>query len=83
LDQRTRASAGLLPSDRARALPTKQNRNERGGQVSEYSTCHICKEDSKTEDMVTDISGTLYCYVCADICLVCGIYQHDCEGASV
>jgi hypothetical protein len=51
--------------------------------MREYSTCHICKEDSHTEDMVTDISGTLYCYVCSDICLVCGVYQHDCEGASV
>ena len=48
-------------------------------EVSKHSTCHICKEDSKTEDMVADIAGTLYCYVCADICWTCGVYQHQCE----
>jgi len=46
---------------------------------SEYSTCHICKQDDMTEDMQEDIAGALYCYVCSDICWTCGVYQHKCE----
>lgn len=51
--------------------------------MSEFSTCLICKEDERTEDMAADISGALYCYRCADICLVCGVYEHNCEEATV
>jgi len=50
--------------------------------LTEYSTCHICKDDYKTENMQADIEGALYCYVCADICWTCGIYQHQCEEAN-
>lgn len=57
------------------------NKKEMSG--SEYSTCHICKEDSKTEDMINDIAGTLYCYVCSDICWNCGVYQHRCEEETI
>jgi hypothetical protein len=38
LDQRTRTSAGLLPSDRARALPNEQDRKR--GQVMDK--CRFC-----------------------------------------
>jgi hypothetical protein len=47
--------------------------------LNEFSTCHICKEDSKTQDMQEDILGALYCYLCGDICWTCGVYQHKCE----
>jgi hypothetical protein len=42
LDEWTRASAGLLPSDRARALPNEQDR-ERGRAMSDI--CLVCGED--------------------------------------
>lgn len=51
--------------------------------MREFSTCHICKEDERAEDMMADISGALYCYRCADICLNCGVYQHQCEEEAV
>ena len=51
--------------------------------MSRGSTCHICKEDYKTIDMVEDLEGTLYCYYCADMCWTCGVYQHKCEEVSV
>ena len=52
--------------------------------MSEFSTCKVCLEDYLTEDTFEDINGARYCWVHAgNICLVCGVYEHDCEGASV
>ena len=49
--------------------------------MSEYSTCKICSDDYLTEDMIEDINGTKYCLLdSGEICLVCGVYGHDCEG---
>lgn len=45
------------------------------------STCKICLIDYETEDMIEDITGDKYCLRCSgDICPVCGVYAHDCEG---
>jgi hypothetical protein len=44
------------------------------------STCKVCSYDFLDEDMIEDIQGTKYCLLdSGDICLVCGIYQHQCE----
>jgi hypothetical protein len=53
---------------------------QRGKEMSELSTCKICLTDYDDEDMIEDIQGAKYCLLdSGDICLVCGIYQHQCE----
>ena len=45
------------------------------------ATCKICSSDFDVESMIEDIQGAKYCLVdSGDICPVCGIYGHDCEG---
>ena len=45
------------------------------------STCKVCLNDFEDESMIEDIEGARYCLVdSGEICLVCGIYGHDCEG---
>lgn len=52
--------------------------------MSELSTCKVCLNDYLTEDMIEDIEGAKYClFDSGDICLVCGVYDHNCEEASV
>ena len=51
--------------------------------MSELSTCKVCLDDYPTDQTFEDIEGARYCWVHAEICLSCGVYQHDCEGASV
>ena len=47
------------------------------------STCMVCLGDFEDESMIEDIKGTRYCLLdSGDICPVCGIYGHDCEGDS-
>ena len=47
---------------------------------STESTCMVCLEDYPTDIMIEDIAGTMYCYVCSEVCMNCGINGHDCEG---
>jgi len=47
--------------------------------MSSESTCKVCLEDFPTEDTFEDITGARYCWVHAEICLSCGVYQHNCE----
>ena len=45
------------------------------------STCKVCSGDFDNESMIEDIQGAKYCLLDSGaICLVCGIYGHDCEG---
>lgn len=45
------------------------------------ATCKVCVDDFDVESMIEDIQGAKYCLVdSGDICPVCGIYDHDCEG---
>ena len=45
------------------------------------STCMVCLSDFDNESMIEDITGAKYCLLdSGEICLVCGIYGHDCEG---
>lgn len=47
------------------------------------STCKVCLNDFDDESMIEDITGARYCLLDSGaICLVCGIYNHDCEGES-
>jgi hypothetical protein len=47
----------------------------------QLATCKICVADYDVESMIEDIEGAKYCLLDSDrICLVCGIYGHDCEG---
>jgi hypothetical protein len=51
-----------------------------GGSVSELATCKVCLNDYEVEDMIEDIEGAKYCLLdSGDICLVCGVYDHNCE----
>lgn len=51
--------------------------------MSELATCKICLNDYKVEDMIEDIEGAKYCLLDSDrICLVCGVYDHNCEEGS-
>jgi hypothetical protein len=44
------------------------------------STCKVCLDDFDNDSMIEDIQGSKYCLLdSGDICLVCGIYQHQCE----
>ena len=52
MDQRTRASADLLPSDRARPLPNEQDR-ERGQEMKE-DTCKKCGVEMWREGRIDD-----------------------------
>ena len=47
--------------------------------MSDLSTCKVCLEDYPTDLTFEDIEGARYCYIHADICLSCGVYQHNCE----
>jgi len=48
--------------------------------MSTESTCKVCSVDYLTEDMIEDIQGAKYCLLdSGDICVVCGIYGHECE----
>lgn len=45
------------------------------------ATCKICSADFEIESMIEDIQGAKYCLLdSGSICLVCGIYGHNCEG---
>lgn len=45
------------------------------------ATCSVCFDDFDQDSMIEDINNWAYCLVCSgDICPVCGIYAHDCEG---
>jgi hypothetical protein len=45
------------------------------------ATCKVCAGDFDIESMIEDIGGAKYCLLDSGaICLVCGIYGHDCEG---
>jgi hypothetical protein len=47
----------------------------------ELATCKVCASDFDLESMIEDIAGGKYCLLdSGKICLVCGIYGHDCEG---
>lgn len=47
------------------------------------STCMVCLGDFEDESMIEDITGAKYCLLDSGaICLVCGIYEHNCEGES-
>jgi hypothetical protein len=47
----------------------------------ELATCKICVDDYDIESMIEDTEGAKYCLLdSGEICLVCGIYKHDCEG---
>jgi hypothetical protein len=47
----------------------------------ELATCKICLDDYDLESMIEDIQGAKYClFDSGEICLVCGVYGHDCEG---
>ena len=51
--------------------------------MSELATCKVCLNDYEVEDMIEDIQGAKYCLldsgeICL-ICLVCGVYDHNCE----
>ena len=49
----------------------------------ELATCMVCAGDFDAENMIEDIEGAKYCLLdSGNICLVCGIYNHDCEGES-
>jgi hypothetical protein len=49
----------------------------------ELATCKVCASDFDSESMIEDIAGSKYCLLdSGEICLVCGIYGHDCEGKS-
>ena len=51
------------------------------GRVMELATCKICVDDYDIESMIEDTEGAKYCLLdSGEICLVCGIYKHDCEG---
>ena len=46
----------------------------------ELATCKVCLDDYDVESMIEDIQGAKYClFDSGEICLVCGIYEHDCE----
>ena len=48
--------------------------------ISELATCKICLFDYEVEDMIEDIEGAKYCLLdSGGICLVCGVYDHNCE----
>ena len=45
------------------------------------ATCKVCANDYLLEDMIQDIEGANYCLIdSGDICLVCGVNGHKCEG---
>ena len=45
------------------------------------STCKVCLNDFDDESMIEDIEGARYCLLdSGEICPVCGVYGHDCEG---
>ena len=47
------------------------------------STCMVCLGDFDDESMIKDIDGAKYCLLDSGwICVVCGIYKHNCEGES-
>ena len=47
------------------------------------ATCKVCVSDFDIDDMIADIQGAWYCLLdSGDICVVCGVYGHDCEGES-
>ena len=47
----------------------------------ELATCKVCVTDYDVEDMIEDIEGAKYCLLdSGDICVVCGVYEHDCEA---
>ena len=47
--------------------------------MSEVSTCKICEAEYQTDITMPDIDGNTYCYVCWNVCLNCGIQNHQCE----
>lgn len=52
----------------------------KGERMSE-ATCKVCASDFDIDSMIEDIQGAKYCLLdSGDICPVCGIYEHDCEG---
>lgn len=47
------------------------------------ATCKVCLGDFTLEDMIQDITGANYCLIdSGEICPVCGVLGHDCEGAN-
>ena len=47
------------------------------------ATCKVCSIDYPLEDMIQDITGANYCLLDSGaICAVCGVLNHDCEGAN-
>lgn len=63
--------------ERAISAPLVKRKRER----MTLATCKVCVDDFNAEDMIEDIEGAKYCLVdSGDICPICGIYEHDCEG---
>lgn len=52
--------------------------------MSKVATCKVCLDDYELDSMIQDITGANYCLLdSGEICPVCGVYEHDCEGVSV
>jgi hypothetical protein len=48
---------------------------------NDLATCKVCASDFDLESMIEDIEGAKYClFDSSEICLVCGVYEHNCEG---
>ncbi len=75
--ERERAEAIAMLTRANSALSRIFNVEEGEGEA----TCKVCTSDFDVEDMIEDIQGAKYCLLdSGNICVVCGIYDHDCEG---
>jgi hypothetical protein len=44
------------------------------------ATCKVCASDFDIDSMIEDIEGAKYCLAdSGSICVVCGVFDHDCE----
>ena len=52
--------------------------------MSKVATCKVCLDDYELDSMIQDVEGANYCLLdSGGICLVCGVYEHNCEEENV